>query len=331
MTADAIRGVVGRLRRAAAAQTAAGVRDGELLTLFIHNRDPAAFEDLVRRHGPMVLGLCRRILGDHPDVDDAFQAVFVVLVRKAPSIDPPDMVGHWLYGVAHRTALRVRAGNRLRRHRERPMAAVPEPATPPPDWDDLRPLLDEELGRLPPRYRRVLVLCDLEGRTRKDAARHLRCPEGTVSTWLARGRALLARRLTRRGVALGGGTLAALLADHATAWVPPTLVDSTVRSVSGVVSPGVSAIANGTIGAMAMKKTVVLAGWAVAAVLGSTAVGVVAGYLQAGPVPVASQSPPARGPTTPEDLVRQLGDDNFARREAAERALREMGARPIRR
>ena len=186
MTAEAIRGVVGHLRRAAAAQVAEGLTDGALLDRFIHQRDPAAFADLVRRHGPMVLGVCRRVLGGRPDVEDAFQAIFLVLVQKAPTIVPRDMVANWLHGVAYRTAVRVRAGNLLRQHREKQMATVPEPATVERGWDDLRPLLDEELGRLPPRYRTVLVLCDMEGRTRKDAARHLRCPEGTVSTWLTR-------------------------------------------------------------------------------------------------------------------------------------------------
>ena len=285
MTVEAIRGVVGRLRRAAAAQTASGLTDGALLDRFIGQRDQAAFEDLVRRHGPMVLGVCRRVLGDRPDVEDAFQAIFLVLVQKAPSIVPRDMVGNWLHGVAYRTAVRVRAGNLHRQHRERQMATVPEPAATQQGWDDLRPLLDEELGRLPPRYRSVLVLCDMEGRTRKDAARHLRCPEGTVSTWLARGRALLARRLTRRGVALGVSALATLLSEHASASVPAALVDSTTRcalaalagtaakgagllattSAAGEIPRSVSVIANGMMGAMAMNKTVVLAGWAVAA------------------------------------------------------------------
>jgi RNA polymerase sigma factor (sigma-70 family) len=298
MTVEAIRGVVGGLRRAAAAQAASGLTDGALLDRFIGQRDPAAFADLVRRHGPMVLGVCRRILGNRPDVDDAFQAIFLVLVQKAPTIVPQDMVGNWLHGVAYRTAVRVRAGNRLRQHREKPMGTVPEPAAAEQPWDDLRPLLDEELGRLPSRYRAVLVLCDMEGRTRKDAARHLRCPEGTVSTWLTRGRAILAQRLTRRGVALGGGTLATLLADHATACVPPTLVDSTTRCASGAIPRSVSVIANGTMGAMAMYKTVVFAGWAVAAILGSGVCGVVACYLQAGPGPgtVESKAPPAKVP-----------------------------------
>jgi RNA polymerase sigma factor (sigma-70 family) len=336
MTAEAIRGVVGRLRRAAAARAASGLTDGALLDRFIRQRDPAAFVDLVRRHGPMVLGVCRRILGDRPDADDAFQAVFLVLVQKAPSIVPRDMVGNWLHGVAYRTAVRVRASHRFRQHRERQMAAVPEPTTAAPAWDDLRPLIDEELGRLPARYRSVLVLCDMEGRTRKDAARHLRRPEGTVSTWLARGRALLAQRLTRRGVALGGSGLGVLLAEHAAACVPPTLVEATTRCASAafastaatVIPPNVSAIANGMMGAMAMNRSVVLAGWAVAAILGSASLGVVACYLQAGQGPgtVASKSP-ANDPATPEDLVNQLGDDSFAQREAAQNALRAMGAR----
>src|SRR5471030_2156917 len=111
MTAVAIHEIVGRLRRATAAQSAAGDTDGALLDRFIGQRDPAAFEDLVRRHGPMVLGVCRRVLGHPQDAEDAFQAVFLVLVRKALSVSPRELVGNWLYGVAHQTAVRLRGLN----------------------------------------------------------------------------------------------------------------------------------------------------------------------------------------------------------------------------
>jgi RNA polymerase sigma factor (sigma-70 family) len=342
MTVEAIR-VVGRLRRAIAAQAADNVTDGTLLERFVQQRDQAAFEDLVRRHGPMVLGVCRRILGRRPDVDDAFQAIFLVLVQKASSIVPRDMVGNWLHGVAYRTAVRVRGSSLLRQHREKPMVTIPEPATEQHGWDDLRPVLDEELGRLPARYRSVLVLCDMEGRTRKDAARHLRCPEGTVSTWLSRGRALLAGRLARRGIVLGGSTLATLLSEHATACVTPTLVDSTTRCASimltgtaavdvssrstAAIPHGVSSIANGMVRTMAMNKAVVCVGYAIAAIVGSAMCGVIACGLQAGqrsttPGSVASKP---QEPATIEALVAQLGSDRFIEREAAEKALKEMG------
>lgn len=335
MTVEVIHGVVSRLRRAAAAQAAAGVTDGALLDRFIGQRDHAAFEDLVRRHGPMVLGVCRRILGHRQDVEDAFQAVFLVLVRKASSIVPRDMVGNWLHGVAYQTSVRVRACNLLRQNREKQMVTIPEPTIAEQGWDDLRPLLDEELGRLPARYRSVLVLCDMEGRTRKDAARHLRCPEGSVSTWLARGRALLAQRLTRRGVALGSSTLATLLSEHANACVPPTLVDSTLRCASaalmGGIPQGVAVIANGMMRAMAMNKSTVFAGWAIAAILGSATIVVIASRLQGcqgpGAGTIASKTPQPKDSATVEALVTRLGDDSFAEREIAEKALRAIGAK----
>jgi RNA polymerase sigma factor (sigma-70 family) len=152
----------------------------------------------------MVWGVCRRILGSYHDAEDAFQATFLVLVRRAASIVPREMVANWLYGVAHQTALKARATAARRRGRERHVTVMPEPAVIERDlWRDLQPLLDEELSRLPDRYRAVIVLCDLEGKTRREAARQLDVPEGTVAGQLARARVLLAKRLAQRGVAFG--------------------------------------------------------------------------------------------------------------------------------
>ena len=151
--------------------------DAELLADYVSRRDDGAFAALVRRHGPMVWGVCRRLLSHH-DAEDAFQATFLVFVRKAATIASRELLANWLYGVAHTTALKARATIAKRKEREK-QAAVPEPAVKEPNpWCGL---LDEELSRLPARYRAVIVLCELEGHSRKEAARQLNCPEGTVA------------------------------------------------------------------------------------------------------------------------------------------------------
>ncbi|MBV8430290.1 MAG: sigma-70 family RNA polymerase sigma factor, partial [Solirubrobacterales bacterium] len=184
------------IRRVAEDQRVLGLPDRELHRRFQDQQDQAAFQALLRRHGPMVLGVCRRVLGDRHEAEDAFQATFLVLVRKAASVVPRDMVGNWLYGVARQTALKARATTARRRAREKQVTAMPEPAPERRESrHDLQPLLDEELSRLPDKYRAVIVLCDLEGKTRKEVARQLGWPEGTVAGRLARARAVLAKRL----------------------------------------------------------------------------------------------------------------------------------------
>src|SRR5262249_2303195 len=153
------RGVLQGLRRAAQ-QDEAAQTDGQLLERYVRGREESAFAALVRRHGPMVWGVCRRVLGGHHDAEGAFQATFLVLVRKAASVLPREMVANWLYGVAHQTALKARATAARRRGRERQVTAMPEPEAARQDlWDDLQPLLDQELSRLPDKYRAVIVLC----------------------------------------------------------------------------------------------------------------------------------------------------------------------------
>jgi RNA polymerase sigma factor (sigma-70 family) len=261
---NAMSGVLVRALRPAAD----GATDGNLLGAFIDRRDPAAFAELVRRHGPMVLGVCSRVLGNVHDAEDAFQATFLVLARKAGSVSPRNGVGNWLYGVAHQTAVRVRAITMKRRGRES-LVSVPEPAVPDPGWDDLAAVLDEELGRLPDHYRAVIVLCDVEGRTRPDAAAHLGCPEGSVSSRLSRARAMLARRLARRGVTLSAGALALLVSQNASsARVPTALLQTTVESTLTGTSPAIASITDGVMRAMLIKKlkTVALAAVAVGVV-----------------------------------------------------------------
>ena len=142
--------VLQHMRRAALLHDGAGLSDGQLVGCFVEHGDQAAFAALVRRHGPMVWGVCRRLLANHHDAEDAFQAAFLVLVRRAASVVPREKVANWLYGVAYQTAFKARALAARARRRERQLAALPEPAAVPQDrWDDLRPLLDRELSRLP--------------------------------------------------------------------------------------------------------------------------------------------------------------------------------------
>jgi RNA polymerase sigma factor (sigma-70 family) len=211
---DAIRRVYrGLLRRDGGGRT-----DGELLTAFVERADEAAFEALVRRHGPMVLGVGRRVLGDRHAAEDVFQAAFLVLARKAAGVWPRDAVGNWLYGVAVRIARDARRSQARRRAREVPMFDCAQadmgPRETSPDW---RPILDDELSRLPDHLRLPILLCDVEGRTRRAAARELRLPDGTFSRRLAAARRALAGRLARRGVTLGFAGLAAALARDAAA------------------------------------------------------------------------------------------------------------------
>jgi RNA polymerase sigma factor (sigma-70 family) len=179
----------------------------------------------------MVLGTCRRVLGNAADAEDAFQATFLVLVRKAAGLRARETVGNWLYGVAYRTALEAKRATAKRRAKE--VKAMPREEASDVAWDDVRDVLDQELAGLPERYREVLVLSDLEGKGRKEVARLVGCPEGTVASRLARARSLLAGRLARRGLALSPGPLAVLLSGGAgPAAVPPLLLGSTVRAAT---------------------------------------------------------------------------------------------------
>jgi RNA polymerase sigma factor (sigma-70 family) len=290
------------VRRAALLRDGAGLTDEELLKAFISRREEAALGALVRRHGPMVWGVCRRILRSYHDAEDAFQATFLVLVRKAASIAAPELLANWLYRVAYQTALNARATAARRKERERQLTEMPEPEVVPQDhWHDLRPLLDEALSRLPDKYRAVLILCDLEARTRREAARQLGVPEGTVAGRLARARTMLAKRLTRHGLATAGGAVAVVLAqDVAAAGVPIAVVSNTIKAATvfaagqgaagGVIAPEVAALIQGVLKTMLWSKlkvaTVVLLG--VLACIGGGAVAflpMAAGQLEAQATP----------------------------------------------
>jgi RNA polymerase sigma factor (sigma-70 family) len=211
----------------------------------------------------MVWRLCDRLLHNHHDAEDAFQATFLVLIKKAADV-PREAVANWLYGVARQTALRARATAAKRGRRERQVANLPEPTMEDGRDTDLQFVLDEMLSRLPDRYRGIIVLCDLEGLTRKEAARHLAIPEGSVASRLARARAMLAKRLARRGVFSGGSVAAVLASGSASGAAPPALVASTIKAAilvtagraaaTGVISAKVAALTQGVIRAMLFTK-----------------------------------------------------------------------------
>jgi RNA polymerase sigma factor (sigma-70 family) len=242
------------VRHAALLRNGGGLSDGQLLALFVKGRDGDAFAALVSRHGPMVLGVCRRLLANPEDAEDAFQATFLVLARKAGSVSTPDALAGWLYRVAYRAALEVRAYNARRRSREQPMEDLPHPeVASEDDHRELLAFLDRELDRLPDKYRLPVVLCELEGRGRKEVARLLGVPEGTLSWRLAQARKLLAKRLSRHGVAISAGALTAALAPGAAS---AQLRSSTVKVAlaAGAVPADVLAVVEGVVKVMLLSK-----------------------------------------------------------------------------
>ncbi|HKB40119.1 MAG TPA: sigma-70 family RNA polymerase sigma factor [Gemmataceae bacterium] len=220
-----------RLRQLFGLSSAGPTPDVHLLERFAATRDEDAFAALVERHGPMVLGVCRRVLRNEADAEDAFQAVFLVLARKAASVRRRESVGGWLHRVAYRLAVHVRTADLRRREREREAGEMPrDHADNEADRTELRQVLDEELQRLPEKYRTPLVLCYLEDRTNAEVAAELGCPVGSISWRLARGREMLRRYLARRGLAVTAGLITAALAEAQAAGLPPALRDTTVRA-----------------------------------------------------------------------------------------------------
>jgi RNA polymerase sigma factor (sigma-70 family) len=206
--------------------------DLELLDRFHRLRDQAAFEQLVRRHGPMVLSVCRRILLHAHDAEDAFQATFLVLVRKAGSLRNPELLANYLYGVAYRVARKARTRIARQSQCERQAKFMPaEDVYFDLAWQELRFLLDEELQRLPKKYQAPLVLCYLEGLSNEEAARKLGWPSGSISYRLAKGRELLRQRLARRDRAFSADLFASvLLTKLAAEQLPDALLQSTVQA-----------------------------------------------------------------------------------------------------
>jgi RNA polymerase sigma factor (sigma-70 family) len=224
------------------AGTVAGMTDEQLLNQFLEGNSDAAeaaFTALVKLHGPMVWGVCRAALADLHDVEDAFQATFLVLVRKAGSVRRRDTLGPWLYGVARRVASRAGALRRRRRERsEADVEAMEATTMSNPDRREEIEALHRELDRLPEKYRAAVVLCHLEGRTQAEAARLLGCPIGTVGVRIIRAREILRSRLTRRGLALPAVLAGASLAPSTVSAmvVPATLASSTVKAAIGIAA-----------------------------------------------------------------------------------------------
>jgi RNA polymerase sigma factor (sigma-70 family) len=284
-----------------------GLTDAQLLEQFVARRDAAAFEVLVWRHGPKVLGVCRRVLRHEQDAEDAFQATFLILVRKAKSIGARQSVGGWLSRVAYRAALRAKVMGDKRAARQTQVSDVPA-ADRAADlvWRDLRPVLDEELDRLPAKYRVPFILCYVDGKTNEEAARELGCPKGTVLSRLAWARERLRARLTRRGVTLTAGMLASLAAGTAEAGISASLVDSTLKTallvaagkaVADVAAAPVAALTNGALQTMLWTKFKIVA--ACVLVAGTLGAGGVLARQTIGAAPVGEQ--PTREAAVPAD------------------------------
>jgi RNA polymerase sigma factor (sigma-70 family) len=227
------------LRRVAARLAPDPAPDGELLIRFLSSRDEGAFAVLVRRHAGMVFGTCRRVLGNAADADDAFQAAFVMLARKAHTLTDRTCVGNFLYGIAFHTALKARAMATKRKAKEAQVATASRERER-PESDELSRALDEELAKLPEKYREPVVLCELEGVSRKDAATRLGIPEGTISSRLATAHRMLEKRLKARGFAAVG--IMAVLGGQAFA-VTDTLTDAAVRAATSAAPAGVTHLA----------------------------------------------------------------------------------------
>ncbi|MBN9524058.1 RNA polymerase sigma factor [bacterium] len=281
--------------------------DRELLARFAAARDDAAFAELVRRHGPLVLSVCRRGTCNHHDADDAFQAVFLTLARRAAAIQNPDLLGGWLYQVAVRVAWRSRR-NATRRQRYEVLAAeVPEPVTPEPrEPCDLGSVLDEELARLPAWHREALVLCGLQGLARADAAARLGIPLGTLASRLDKARKKLAARLERLGVTLSAAAVPAVLADTYAA-VPASLLDRTCGSVAGHVPGAVLRLAQGGV---KMRTATVM--WLLTTSFALVGIGL-ATRPGGGQTPVAPPPRPVAGPEVPpKEVVLRAWDESVA-------------------
>lgn len=280
----------------------ARLTDGQLVDRFARDRDAAAFEAIIARHGPMVYSVCMSLLADPHHADDAFQATFLVLARKAADVRDPELLGQWLYGVAHRTARKAR--NLATRRRTGELIEAELEGVRPGNEDETRMLqreeaavLHEEISRLPERYRSAVVLCYLQGQTHAEAAQRLRRPVGTISARLSRAREMLRGRLIRRGLA-PGAMLAALLAhDVASAAVPRALIDKSIRAGTGITSASVAVLAEGVLRAMFVARwssiTVVLV--SILGVLAATYVGTFAAT-----APTAANADDTLKPAKPE-------------------------------
>lgn len=280
--------------------------DAELVRRFVERRDEVAFAVLVRRYGMLVLGVCRRLLRHEQDAEDAFQATFLVLARDASSVERAGAIGNWLYGVAANISRKAKATRHRRELKERAAGATRRIEAPPEMPDDLPELLDGELSAIPDKYRTPIVLCDLQGLTTQQAAAEVGCPPKTLGTRLSRGRAILAQRLTRRGVVLSAALIPAALATctGAQAAVPPQLLDSSTQAAisfatgSAPVSPAVIALTQGVTNAMSHTSLkYVMIACSVIALAGLSGGSLWHHHTQAAPAPPGVPEQPANGVT----------------------------------
>jgi RNA polymerase sigma factor (sigma-70 family) len=279
---------------------AAAHSDRELLRAFAGRRDETAFAALVGRHASLVWGVCRRLLRDEQDAEDAFQATFLVLARKAGSVPWREDAGNWLYAVALRVARQARARAARRRRRDSEVVMAPQPTADEGPDADVSAAVAEEVGRLPDKYRRPVVLCYLQGKTYPEAAQLLGWPEGTVSGRLARARDILRRRLTRRGLALPAGVAALLAAEATEAAAPGTLVQVTIRVAMGPeASSAAVALAEEVIRAMFYSRLRSVGAVVLALAVIGTGLGVWAHGRNEPPAP-APEAPPAPAPREAE-------------------------------
>jgi RNA polymerase sigma factor (sigma-70 family) len=320
MSTGAAGTILGHIRRVIEAEAVKGLTDAELLRRYVAERDESAFAAILGRHGRLVWRVCRLASPREEDAEDAFQATFLVLARRPGAVRKAGSVGSWLYGVAHRLAVRAGQRARKRQARER-LAAAREPAEACGDlaWREVQSVLDEEVRRLPEKYRTPFVLCLLEGRTREDAAWEIGCAEGTVSSRIARARRTLQRRLARRGVSLSAVVCAlAVREEVAGATVPEALSAATIRSARDAArpAPAVRALADAALAAGPPGRRLAAA-LLLALGLLSTGVGLSFIGAPAPPGPQAADPPPvdvpAAAPAGPELAAESLPPGALAR------------------
>ncbi len=305
------------------------VADDQLLERFLIQRDEQAFAVLVHRHGPMVMGVCRRVLHHSQDAEDAFQATFLVLVRKAGSIVHREKVSSWLYGVAHRTALEARTIRARRKVKEAQVPTRRDASIEDENRRELQAEIDRHLCALPEKYRLPILLCDLQGKTQQEAAKQLGWPEGTVSGRLFRGRQMLAKRLSSQGVTVTAVTLPVLLSQQTwSAAVPISLTLATVKAASACLSQStltasdvsfqVLNLVEGVIRAMWMKRIKTVVASIVFLALLATFVGAFAVKMLAGsPVtPTFPNQPPSQAKNPSLEKKPVTADEWFQQMEA---------------
>jgi RNA polymerase sigma factor (sigma-70 family) len=304
-----------------------------LLKRYVDQRDETAFAALVQRYGPLVLGVCRRVLGHEQDAEDAFQATFMVLARKAKAISRSASTGGWLYRVAYRLAIKLKTRKARRHMHEHEVPDLPAPDENPEwAWREVRVVLDEEINRLPQKYRVPFILCYLDGKTNEQAAQQLACPVGTLTSRLSWARKRLQVRLTRRGITLPAGVLASALAAHGLAAVPATLAEATthgaVRFALGKAATAGSIAAslareylNGVLRATVLKGAVavLILGLGIAVVVWRLVPGSVGG----------GQAGPSAAPVPRSDLERFQGTWWFANLEMNGQAAQPGNTRMI--